>query len=722
MIDESGKNLVFLLSAPRAGSTMLGAMLGTHSRLHCPAEPWIQLLADPLDESLGVAENVFDHALAQTALRSFAEPVQQQAAARAYACSAYNAALAGAAKPVLVDKTPRYYHLLPRLAERWPSARFLWLQRSPLDVIASCKTTWNLPVAEMTGDPVTSHTFDVTLAFHRFIAFFRHPDPARRIIRYEELVADPAGQLSAVCSWLGVDFEPPMVEYGRNRGLVAHYAEATVGDRKTLDHARPHAHSIGRWREVLTGPEVATILRTLGSDCFLLQEYAAEYTSALAHAGLATQAVTRAGTWPDLERRGLTKSGSNSAAFRAQEETRRLQRELRTLDQDRTARGAVIESQGAQISALQQQCDRHLKELQALYLEADESRNQSNRLEAELADRLRQFERAEADRADRAAVIETQGREVTRLQQQIHEQLAELRQLHESVEAQRNELNLERARFADVTARFAAADVETLQATIARQLKELQSLYLAADAARNAHNLLQAQYDDLARQHQAAELDRENRRLVIEEQSRAFSTLQATVHTQLHQLEGLFLQADVARNEANLLRAQLANLETDRANRGRVIENQGREVAQLQGTIASQLRELEQLYLQIDAARNAHNLLTAQYADLSQNFRASEKDRADRLTVIHQLGGQLDQARRALHAAEQDRELWRTAAQSASGEGERLQRELAAVQAQATHTEVARRALEAERNALNQNLDTLRARWWFRLAARLGLR
>ena len=37
----------------------------------------------------------------------------------------------------VLDKTPRYYHILPELLELFPKAKFVLLQRNPLSVFAS---------------------------------------------------------------------------------------------------------------------------------------------------------------------------------------------------------------------------------------------------------------------------------------------------------------------------------------------------------------------------------------------------------------------------------------------------------------------------------------------------------------------------------------------------------------------------------------------------------
>jgi hypothetical protein len=51
MISDRGDQLVFLLSMPRSGSTLLSLMLGSHPEVCCPPEPWIVLA---LAEYLGL--------------------------------------------------------------------------------------------------------------------------------------------------------------------------------------------------------------------------------------------------------------------------------------------------------------------------------------------------------------------------------------------------------------------------------------------------------------------------------------------------------------------------------------------------------------------------------------------------------------------------------------------------------------------------------------------
>ena len=48
MISPQGRNLVFILSAPRSGSTLVSAILGNHHQTFSPPEPWLLLSLNAL--------------------------------------------------------------------------------------------------------------------------------------------------------------------------------------------------------------------------------------------------------------------------------------------------------------------------------------------------------------------------------------------------------------------------------------------------------------------------------------------------------------------------------------------------------------------------------------------------------------------------------------------------------------------------------------------------
>jgi len=54
----------------------------------------------------------------------------------------YNRALEVAGKRFFLDKTPRYYFIIPELKNVFPEAKFIILLRNPLAVLSSILNTW----------------------------------------------------------------------------------------------------------------------------------------------------------------------------------------------------------------------------------------------------------------------------------------------------------------------------------------------------------------------------------------------------------------------------------------------------------------------------------------------------------------------------------------------------------------------------------------------------
>src|SRR5687767_6231161 len=201
MVSASGAKLVFLLSTPRAGSTLLGAMLANHSSLCCPNEPWVLLNLYGLFDSKPQATRSPNENLATVALRELLSEKQFCHAARAFALSVYNQKLQQQRKQIFIDKTPRYYQVLSFVDQVFPEAKRIWLMRNPLDVAASYAATWQVPVAELVGDTLSPNSLDLTIGLRSYFRYFCGQRDTIEI-RYEDLVTNPADSIRALCAFL----------------------------------------------------------------------------------------------------------------------------------------------------------------------------------------------------------------------------------------------------------------------------------------------------------------------------------------------------------------------------------------------------------------------------------------------------------------------------------------------------------------------------------------
>jgi hypothetical protein len=194
---------VFIFSAARSGSTLLRVVLGSHSHLYAPPElplahlsvraetRWIQasmtalgLAAEDLDHML------WDRVLADTLRRS--------------------------GKPTMVAKTPSNALIWRRIAACWPDARYVFLLRHPAAAVASLHAAWH-----PSWHPGESGS--LAEAIGKGLRYMTEVEDARRslpgfTIHYEDLTADPEGTVRPLCDFLGVPFEPVMLEYGQFAG------------------------------------------------------------------------------------------------------------------------------------------------------------------------------------------------------------------------------------------------------------------------------------------------------------------------------------------------------------------------------------------------------------------------------------------------------------------------------------------------------------------------
>lgn len=406
MADE---NLVFIVSTPRAGSTLLGAMLASHSAMTCPPEPWLLLPLATLRSDRVRAHAAYGYEMARDAVRQLADENLLDAGCAAMVRRIYGELAGRAGKRIFVDKTPRYFHILPRLDAMFPGAKQIWINRNPLDVMASLKETWSFPIGELVGDVVSPYTFDATIALRRLADHFDHRTPNQFIVRYEDLAADPEAEARKLCAFLGVDFEAGMLEYGRNTALVGTYRAGSMGDKKVLEHGRAHTKSLGAWKRKLSPEEVGRIVRTLGPAIFARLGYGAAWAEACEFADVEVGSIPADGELDRIERQ-----------YESYEGTEKLALQLAQSESDRAKRLELIESMGKRIEEIEADRAKRLEviETSAARIEklAAENRNLAGRWEragAELAERdaaianqAVRINMIEADRANRLKALE----------------------------------------------------------------------------------------------------------------------------------------------------------------------------------------------------------------------------------------------------------------------------------------------------------------------------
>ena len=266
---------VFVLSAPRSGSTLLRAMLGGHPKLFAPPE--LQLLnynrmGDRKQQLAGRDAFWLDGVVRAVMelkncdadeARSFVAGLEEK---NIGVKDFYKVMQDELGDSLFVDKTPNYAlgkEILQRAEGFFQNALFVHLIRHPYGVIPSFEKA-KLHVfyppffTEAHHYSVRQLAELVWVISHRNILDFLStiPDDRQFRIRYEDLVTRPEERMQELCDFLGVGFHPEVLEPqndGKKRMTDAlNNLSKMLGDVRFHEHKGISAAGAWRWKEKLT--------------------------------------------------------------------------------------------------------------------------------------------------------------------------------------------------------------------------------------------------------------------------------------------------------------------------------------------------------------------------------------------------------------------------------------------------------------------------------------
>lgn len=249
---------VFIVGAPRSGTTMLAAMIGSHPAYAIgPESQFFSKLttqdlaaatSDPEWPALAV-QKLAGLTLAGQSVISLFETSESAMADYLKSCAPSVAAMLEAlcvpfaqsrGRPGWAEKTPNHILSVDEIRRHWPSARIVRIMRDPRDAaLSTCKL------------PTFSNSFAANIYLWRqwqdAAAQFFQTDPLACTIQYERLVTHPEEELQRLCTFIGVDFTPAMLNFSGTAADVSSAAETwkkPVAGK--LDPSRLYA-----WKNVL---------------------------------------------------------------------------------------------------------------------------------------------------------------------------------------------------------------------------------------------------------------------------------------------------------------------------------------------------------------------------------------------------------------------------------------------------------------------------------------
>lgn len=251
------ENLVFLISQPRAGSTLLQSILGSLPEVHTTSEPWFMLpfLCPLSKEGEDRSQSGFDSQWGRQALRAFLSEIPdgeeeylqqvQQLCLHRYAAMTNKAG-----KKFFLDKTPRYYLIIPELFRTFPQAKFIILLRNPLAALCSMQRTW----AKDNIWNLQTYRSDILHAPSLLAQGIDVLGKNAHVLQYEQLVLDPEKEIQNICTFIGCTYETDALQY-------THF-DWFSGDKDNL-HAQRSADSHGadKWLADIDDPQLLRLTR-----------------------------------------------------------------------------------------------------------------------------------------------------------------------------------------------------------------------------------------------------------------------------------------------------------------------------------------------------------------------------------------------------------------------------------------------------------------------------
>mgnify|MGYP005843895779 CR=1 FL=1 len=216
--------MVFLLSSPRSGSTLLRVMLAGHPDLFCPPELHLLPFETLAERQDALAESYLGEGL-QRALMELMDLdaaasqtlLAEWTAQNLSVTAVYDKLQQLAGDRLLVDKSPTYGFsaaTLHRAEQAFDQAKYIHLVRHPYAVIDSFVTNRMDKIFNLTARSPHALAEQAWAVSNQNISDFLAaiaPD-RHHTLRYEDLVTDPEQVMGKLCEFLGLPFHPAVLE------------------------------------------------------------------------------------------------------------------------------------------------------------------------------------------------------------------------------------------------------------------------------------------------------------------------------------------------------------------------------------------------------------------------------------------------------------------------------------------------------------------------------
>ncbi len=249
------ENLIFLISMPRSGSTLLQKMLGNSLEICTTSEPWLLLPFLGLHDH-NLVKSLYRHDLALTAIQIFLadssiKEEEYVATLKKFFLSIYRQSLQNKKTHArfFMDKTPRYVYILSKIYKYFPESKYIFLLRDPIAIICSYATTWFYSqFSQILEDEYCMRDFEVGMKC--LAAGLNNRPKNSYILSYEDLVTKPKHTMKDISKFLSIEYSKKMVQYGSRKGSISRYKFGDIGS--VYQKSVPDPSHCEKWKNILS--------------------------------------------------------------------------------------------------------------------------------------------------------------------------------------------------------------------------------------------------------------------------------------------------------------------------------------------------------------------------------------------------------------------------------------------------------------------------------------
>jgi len=266
------KSPIFLFSLPRSGSTLLQRILMSHKDIASLSEPWLMLPFIYAYKKEGTLTE-YGHYTSFNAFDDFIDNLPNKeadyySALGSFASTLYERQCLKNEKYFL-DKTPRYFNIIPQIEKSFPDAKFIFLFRNPTHVMSSMMQTW------CNGRFKKMYNYDRDLTFgpKALSEGYELLKDKAYAVKYEDYVTNPEKYTKELCEYLDIDFDVNMLNLFASQNTKGRMGDPTgIQDYSCVD-IRP----LEKWKSTFNTPlrkkYLEKYIKNIDGKVFSIQGY-----------------------------------------------------------------------------------------------------------------------------------------------------------------------------------------------------------------------------------------------------------------------------------------------------------------------------------------------------------------------------------------------------------------------------------------------------------------